>query len=130
MLKKQHKGYLHLSRRERQILDLLYRQGRATVAEVRDGLPDPPGYSAVRAQLRILEGKGAVEHEEVGLQYVYRPAVPRDQAKVSALGHLIRTFFDGSAEAAVAALVTGHEFSRDELDRMGRLIAKAKKEPR
>ena len=87
-----------------------------------------PTYSAVRALMRVLEEKGRVRHEEVGLQYVYSPAVPRDEAKESAMGHLVRTFFGGSAEEAVAALVSGHEFSRDELDRLGRLIAKAKKE--
>lgn len=128
MLKKQHKAYLHLSRRERQVMDVLYREARATVARIRELMPDPPSYSAVRALMRVLEEKGCVRHEEVGLQYVYAPSVPREEAKDSALGHIVRTFFGGSAEAAVAALVSGHEFSRDELDRLSRLIAKAKKE--
>jgi predicted transcriptional regulator len=109
-------------------MDLLYRDGRSTVTQVREHMPDPPTYSAVRALLRVLEEKGAVRHEEVGLQYVYWPAVPRDEAKVSALGHLVQTFFGGSAEAAVAALVSSHELSREELDGMARLIARAKKE--
>jgi BlaI family penicillinase repressor len=130
MLKKQQGSYQHLSRRERQVMDILYRDGGATVAQIRERMPDAPGYSAVRALLRVLEEKGSVRHEEVGLQYVYAPAVPRDEAKRSALGHLVRTFFGGSAEAAVTALVSGHEFSRDELDRLSRLIAKAKKEER
>jgi predicted transcriptional regulator len=127
MLKKQHNPYLHMSRRERQVMDILYREGRATVARIREQIPEPPTYSAVRALMRVLEEKGRVRHEEVGLQYVYAPAVPRDEAKESAMGHLVRTFFGGSAEEAVAALVSGHEFSRDELDRLGRLIARAKK---
>ena len=130
MLKKQQSAYQHLSRRERQVMDILYRDGGATVAQIRERMPDAPSYSAVRALLRVLEEKGSVRHEEVGLQYVYAPAVPRDEAKRSALGHLVRTFFGGSAEAAVTALVAGHEFSRDELDRLSRLIAKAKKEER
>jgi BlaI family transcriptional regulator, penicillinase repressor len=128
MLKKQQKGYANLSRRERQVMDILYREERATAARVRELLPDPPTYSAVRALMRVLEEKGCVRHEEVGLQYVYAPSVPRDEAKQSAMGHLVRTFFGGSAEEAVAALVSGHEFSRDELERLSRLIAKAKKE--
>src|SRR5688500_12412040 len=94
-------SYLHLSRRERQILDVLYREGRASAALVREKLPDPPSYSAVRALLRILEDKGAVRHESEGLQYIYSAAVPRDQAKQSALTHLVSTFFGGSAEAVL-----------------------------
>jgi len=121
-------AYLHLSRRERQVMDILYRESQATAARIREQMPQAPSYSAVRALLRVLEEKGCVRHEELGQQYVYSALIPREQAKVSALGHLVRTFFGGSAEAAVAALVSGHEFSRDELERLGRLIANARKE--
>src|SRR5688572_10096132 len=93
-----------LSRRERQIMDLLFRQGRATAAEVQRGLPDPPSYSAVRAMLRILEEKGHIRHEQDGPRYVYAPRHDREKASHSALRHVVQTFFDGSAEQAVAAL--------------------------
>jgi BlaI family transcriptional regulator, penicillinase repressor len=115
-----------LSRRERQIMDALYQLERATVAEVLAKLPGNPHYSTVRAQLRVLEEKGHVRHEEQGLRYVYSPTVPRDLARRSALRHLVETFFDGSAEKVVAALLGG-EFSRisqEELDRIARLITK------
>jgi predicted transcriptional regulator len=121
-------SYLHLSRRERQILDILYREGRASAARVREKLPDAPSYSAVRALLRILEDKGAVRHENEGLQYIYSPAVPRDQAKQSALTHLVSTFFGGSAEAVVAALLKKEKLSKTELERLSQLINEAKKE--
>src|SRR5258705_11359921 len=116
--------YLQLSRRERQVMDVLYRESRVSAARVRALMPDPPSYSAVRAVLRTLEEKGSVRHEEEGLHYVYLPAVPRERAKDSALGHLVRTFFDGSAEAAVVALVSDTELSRAELDRLARVIDK------
>src|SRR5215475_6655460 len=96
-----------LSRRERQIMDVLYRRGRATAAEVMSELPGEPNYSTVRTQLRVLEDKGHVRHEEEGLRYVYAPAVPRHAARKSALKHLVDTFFDGSAEKTVAALLGG-----------------------
>jgi BlaI family penicillinase repressor len=96
---------IHLSRRERQIMDILYRDGQATAAAVRALLPDPPSYSAVRAMLRILEEKQHVRHEVVGPRYVYKPIVARDRAKRSALRHLLRTFFDGSASQVMAALI-------------------------
>jgi BlaI family transcriptional regulator, penicillinase repressor len=121
-------SYLHLSRRERQIMDVLYRDGRASVARVREALPDPPGYSAVRALLRILEEKGVVRHETEGLQYIYLPNVPRDHAKQSALTHLVSTFFGGSAEAVLAALLKKEKLSRSELDRLAQLIDQARKE--
>ena len=123
-------GFLHLSRRERQIMDVLYRCGRATAAEVRRQLPDPPGYSAVRAMLRVLEVKGHVRHEEEALRYVYRPTLPLERAKRSALKHLVETFFDGSAELAVAAILDGSaaKLSAGELDRLSQLVAKARKE--
>jgi predicted transcriptional regulator len=122
--------HFELSRRERQIMDILYRYGRASAAEVRERLPNRPGYSAVRAMLRVLEGKGHVKHEEQALRYVYLPTLPRERAKRSALKHLLRTFFEGSAEQAVAALLDGSaaKLSPGELDRLARLIEKAREE--
>jgi BlaI family penicillinase repressor len=119
-----------LSRRERQILDVLYKLERATVAEVLSKLADKPNYSTVRAQLRVLEEKGHVRHEEHGLRYVYVPTVPRDIARRSALRHLVDTFFDGSAEKVVAALLGGEisRISQEELDRIGRIITQGQKE--
>src|SRR6266446_1269735 len=119
-----------LTRRERQIMDILYKRGRATASEVMDELPGDPHSSTVRTQLRVLEEKGHVSHEEEGLRYVYVPAVPRRAARKSALRHLVDTFFDGSAEQVVAA-VLGGEGSRlndKELDRIAELVAKARKE--
>ncbi len=119
-----------LARRERQIMDVLYKLERATVAEVLRKLADQPSYSTVRAQLRILEEKGHVRHEEHGLRYVYFPTVPRDIARRSALRHLVETFFEGSAENLVATLLGGEisRISREELDRLARLFAKDRKE--
>lgn len=119
-----------LARRERQILDVLYRLQRATVGEVLAQLPDKPSYSTVRAQLRVLEEKGHVRHEEHGLRYVYLPSVPREVARRSALRHLVDTFFEGSTEKVVAALLGGEvaRISPEELDRLARLIAKDRKE--
>ena len=94
-----------LSRRERQILDILYQRGQATAAEVQTALPEAPSYSAVRALLRILEEKGHVRHHQDGPRYVYLPTVARDNAKRSAMRHMLQTFFDGSAESAVVALL-------------------------
>ena len=119
-----------LSRRERQIMDILYKRGRATAAEVMEELSGEPSYSTVRTQLRVLEEKGHVSHEEDGLRFVYAPAVPRRAARKSALRHLVDTFFDGSAEQVVAAVLGGEaaRLSEDELNRIGELVAKAKKE--
>jgi predicted transcriptional regulator len=119
-----------LSRRERQIMDVLYKLHRATVADVLNKLPDKPSYSTVRAQLRVLEEKGHVHHEEHGLRYVYVPTVPRDVARRSALRHLVETFFDGSTEKVVAALLGGEaaRISHEELDRLAQLIAKSRRE--
>lgn len=119
-----------LTRRERQIMDILYRRGRATAAEVMEDLTGTPSYSTVRTQLRVLEAKGHVRHEEEGLRYVYAPAVPRHAARRSALRHLVDTFFDGSTEKAVSALLGGEgaRLSDDELDRLAGLIEKARKE--
>lgn len=119
-----------LTRRERQIVDILYRRGRATAAEVMEELPGEPSYSTVRTQLRVLERKGHVRHEEQGLRYIYMPALPRHAARKSALRHLVETFFDGSAEKVVAAMLGGEgtKLSDEELDRIASLIARARKE--
>jgi BlaI family transcriptional regulator, penicillinase repressor len=119
-----------LARRERQIMDILYRRGHATASGVMDDLSGNPSYSTVRTQLRVMEEKGHVRHEEEGLRYVYTPAVPRHAARKSALRHLIETFFDGSAEKTVAALLgsEGARMSDEELDRIAELIDKARKE--
>jgi BlaI family penicillinase repressor len=120
---------IHLTRRERQIMDILYRRGRATAGEVMEELPGDPSYSTVRTQLRVLEEKGHVRHDEQGLRFVYLPAVPRRAASKSALKHLMDTFFDGSAEKTVAALLGGDRTLTDnELDRIADLIAKARKD--
>lgn len=108
--------FSHLSRRERQILDVLYRAGRATVADVRKGLPDPPSYSAVRAMLRILEEKGHVRHEQDAARYVFIPTVALHVAKRSALRHLIETFFSGSVSQVVTALLDESERDLDQAE--------------
>ena len=119
-----------LSRRERQIMDILHRRGKATVGEVMDDLSGDPAYSTVRAQLRVLEDKGHVRHEEQGLRYIYLPAVSRVTARRSALKHLLDTFFEGSPEKVVEALVGAQrsKMSDDELERIAQLIEKARKE--
>jgi predicted transcriptional regulator len=119
-----------LSRRERQIMDILFRRGRATAAEVMEDLPGNTTYSTVRTQLRVLEEKGHVRHEEEGLRYVYAAAVRRHAARKSALKHLVETFFDGSAEKTVAALLGGEgaRLTDSELNRIADLIAKARKD--
>jgi predicted transcriptional regulator len=119
-----------LSRRERQIMDVLYQRGQASVSDVLAALGGKPNYSTVRAQLRVLEEKGHLRHEERGLRYIYFPTVPRDVARRSALRHLVETFFDGSTERVVAALLGGEvaRISPEELDRLARMIAKSRKE--
>lgn len=119
-----------LSRRERQIMDALYKLEQGTVAQVLMALPGKRNYSTVRAQLRVLEEKGHVQHEEKGLQYVYSPKVPRTVARRSALRHLVDTFFEGSAESVVAALLGGEaaRLSNEELDRIARIVAESRKE--
>jgi predicted transcriptional regulator len=121
-----------LTRREREIMDILHRRGRATAHEVMADLADPPSYSAVRTFLRLLEERGHVRHEQDGPRYVYAPTVARREAQRSAMAHLIETFFDGSVEDAVATLVESSKpkLSAPELDRIAALIAKAKKEGR
>jgi predicted transcriptional regulator len=118
-----------LSRRERQIMDILYRRGRATAGEVRADLTGEPNDSTVRTQLRVLERKGYVRHEEERLRYVYIPAEPRHAARRSALRHVVDTFFDGSAEMVVAALLGGDAWriSSEELERIAALVRKARK---
>jgi predicted transcriptional regulator len=120
----------NLSRRERQMMDILYARGRATAAEIHAALPDPPTYSAVRAKLRVLEEKGHVRHEEEALRYVYVPTMPRDTARRSALRHVVATFFEGSVERAVAALLdlSAARLDDRELDRISDLIEEARKE--
>jgi BlaI family transcriptional regulator, penicillinase repressor len=120
----------NLSRRERQIMDILYRVGRATAAEIHQGLPDRPSYSAVRAKLRVLEEKGYIRHQAQATRYVYSPVVPLERAKDSALRHLLATFFDNSAEQAVSALLTlePQSLSAEKLDQLSRLIEQAKQE--
>src|SRR6476469_6755273 len=121
-----------LSRRERQIMDIIYRMGRATVGEVMERLTGGPAYSTVRAQLRVLEEKGHLRHEEHGLRYVYLPKVPRHMVRQSALRHVVDTFFEGSAGKAVAALLgkEGFKISEEELQRISELIEAAKKDER
>jgi predicted transcriptional regulator len=113
-------------------MDLLFQRGRATVADVQAGIADPPSYSAVRALLRTLEEKGFATHEEEGRAYIYKPAVRRDDARRSAVSHLLTTFFGGSTEQAVAALldVSRSRLSTQELDRMAELVKQAKREGR
>jgi BlaI family penicillinase repressor len=121
-----------LSRREREILEILYQRGKSTAAEVRAGLADPPSYSAVRALLRVLEEKGHVRHQAEQLRYVYLPVVPRNKAKRSEVKRLLDTFFEGSPEQVVAALldVSSTRLTAEELDRMAALIEQARKEGR
>jgi predicted transcriptional regulator len=121
-----------LSRRERQIMDVLYRLGRASVSEVMQALSGEPAYSTVRAQLRVLEEKGHVRHEERGLRYVYLPKIPRHAIRQSALRHLVDTLFEGSSGKVMAALIGDERtrFSSDELDDLENLLEKARKEGR
>ncbi|MFQ5569949.1 MAG: BlaI/MecI/CopY family transcriptional regulator [Rhodothermales bacterium] len=125
-------SHIQLSRRERQIMDIIYRLGEATAAEVMDNLPDPPSYSAVRALLRILEEKKHLRHRQQGPRYVYQPTVSLDKAKKSALNHVLSTFFEGSVSQAVAALLdmSEEELTDHELRRLGRLINQADREGR
>jgi BlaI family transcriptional regulator, penicillinase repressor len=116
-----------LSRRERQMMDILFARGRATGQEIQEGLPDKPNYSSVRTILRVLERKGYVRHVEEGLRYVYEPTVAREAASRSALQRIIRTFFDGSAKEAAAALLDPSAFhlTEEELSELGRIVERA-----
>ena len=120
----------NLSRRERQIMDILYQRGRASASEILAAIPDPPSYSAVRAKLRVLEEKGHVRHEAEDLHYMYVPTTARDTARRSALRHMLSTFFDGSVEQTVAALLdlSAANLSDQDLDRIGRLVEEARRE--
>lgn len=122
----------NLSRRERQIMDAVYRLGRVSVTDVMDNIPDPPSYSAVRAMLGILEAKGHLRHEQEGAKYVYLPTLAREKARKSALKSLVQTFFDGSSGEAIAAILEmpDGKLSRGELQALSDLIEKAKKEGR
>ena len=124
--------HVHLSRRERQIMDAIYRLGQATAADVLENMPDPPGYSAVRTMLRLLEEKGYLRHDQDGPRYVYLPTLSRDKARQSALKQLVQTFFDNSTEQTVAALLdmSKSKMSGEELERLSQLIEKARKEGR
>jgi len=121
-----------LSRRERQIMEIVYELGKASAADVRERMPDPPSYSAVRAMLRILEDKGHIQHEQDGPRYVFLPTVPREQASENALRRLVRTFFDGSPEGAMAALLDleGDHLDDEALRRIARRIDEARGEDR
>ena len=119
-----------LSRRERQIMDIVYRDGRVTAAEVMERIPDPPSYSAVRAMLRILEQKGHLRHEQDGARYVFLPVLAKHSAQKSALKNVVETFFDGSTEKVVAALLDREELGEDELNRLQEMIEQARKEGR
>jgi BlaI family transcriptional regulator, penicillinase repressor len=121
-----------LTKRERQIMDVLYRLGRATATEIMAEVPGSPGNSTIRTQLRVLERKGHVKHEEIGLRYIYMPTVPRHSARKSALRHVVDTFFDGSSAKAVAALLGGEaaRVSDDELERIADLVRTARGDSR
>ena len=119
-----------LSRRERQIMDIIYTRGQATAAEVVAALPDPPSYSAVRALLRILEQKGHLRHQQEGPRYLFLPIVSRERARRSALRSLVKTFFDGSPAQAAAALIDQSELSDEDFSRLAGIIEKARKEGR
>src|SRR5580658_8795108 len=120
-------GHLNLSRRERQIMDILFQRGSAAGSEIHEALPDPPSYSAVRAALSVLERKGHIRHELQGLCYVWKPRVPRESARRTALRHLVKTFFEGSVEQAVAALLdeASVKLEQHDLDRLREMIARA-----
>ena len=121
-----------LSRRERQIVDIIFELGQATAAEVLEKLPDPPSYSAVRAMLRILEEKGHLRHHQVGPRYVFQPTLSRQAARDSAIQRVVRTFFDGSTEQAMAALLdlSSANMNEEDLDRLQQMIEQARKEGR
>ena len=124
------KSITDLSRRERQIMDVIFKKRAATAAEVCEAMPDPPSYSSVRALLRILEDKGLLKHKQQGPRYLYQPTVRRDRARTSALKHLMHTFYDNSIEQVVAALMemSGSDMSEEEYEELSRMIERAKKE--
>ncbi|HET8549915.1 MAG TPA: BlaI/MecI/CopY family transcriptional regulator [Bryobacteraceae bacterium] len=121
-----------LSRRERQVMDIVYARGAVTAAGIHEALPDPPTFSATRAVIRTLEEKGHLRHEEQGLRYVYLPVLPADKARRSALAHIVATFFQGSPSQLMAALLdpSAGRLPDEELDRIERLIREAKEKKR
>lgn len=121
-----------LSRREREMMDIVYRKGQATAGEILDAMAEPPSYSAVRATLSVLERKGHLRHEDDGTRYVYKPTVNRERAKASALEHVVSTFFEGSVTSVVAALLERpkKEIPKEELDQLLELIEQARREGR
>ncbi len=127
---KKKKSPMELGRRERQIMAFVYRRGQATAAEVMEGIANPPSYSGVRAMLRILEEKGHLQHRREGARYIYAPTISPEEAGRSAMNYMVQSFFNGSAERAVAALLDlkSNELSDDDLDRLSGLIDQAKKE--
>ena len=124
------KAHVNLSRRERQIMDIIHRLGKATANDVMEALPDPPSYSTARALLRLMEDKGYLRHETDGTKYVYLPTLAREKALQSALKQMVQTFFEGSTEQAVAALLSKSKLKQEELDRLSVLIEQARKEGR
>ena len=123
------KSHINLSRRERQIMDIIYQRSQASAGEVMENLPNPPSYSAVRALLRVLENKGYLKHKKAGARYIYMPTQPRHNAGKSALKRVLQTFYDNSVEKTVVALldISDSEFSDEELDRLAQLIDQARK---
>ena len=119
-----------LSRREREMMNIIFRNGKATATEVMEGMADPPSYSAVRATLRVLEQKGHLKHQHDGARYVYLPTVNKEKARKSALDQVLTTFFDGSAANVVATLLDKDDLTTDELDRLSQMINNARKEGR
>ena len=128
----QEQPHIHLTRRERQIMDIVYQHGDATATEVQKHLPDPPGYSAVRAMLRLLEEKGHLKHRQDGPRFVYAPTIRRERARQSAARRLLETFFGGSAAQAVATLldVSTSGMSDEELERLAEMIERTRREGR
>ena len=126
------KGQKNLSRRERQIMDIVYVLGRVSVAQVLERIPNPPSYSAIRALLKVLEKKGHLKHKQEGPRYIYSPTLPREKARQNALKHIMQTFFDDSTADVVAALLNISEGNLSEIDykRLSELIKKAQKEGR
>ena len=126
------RSHLHLAPRERQIMDIVYQRGEASVADVRRAMPNPPSYSSVRTMMRLLEEKGHLRHREEGRKFVYMPVVTPEKARRSALRNLLSTFFDDSVSNAVATLIDSgkRKLSSEELDRLAKLIEKARKEGR
>jgi len=126
------KLHIRLSRRERQIMDALYRRGRATAMDVLEDLPDPPSYTAVRTLLRIMEDKGHIRHTQGGSRYIYNPCLSREKARRSVLDSVIQNFFEGSRQKLFAALLDGGsgKLSRDELNSLSELVDQARKEGR